>query len=586
MATAEKTEPARPPSVRALFAALGPGQARRLLPLMALMLAGAVAELLTIGAVIPFLALLVDPSGAQALTGWFGFLGSGGTGPWQGLRGAILLLILFAFAAAAMRLLILWQTQKFTVAAANQLATRVFVRALGQSYSEHVARNSSEVLGTLERLQFLAQGMIGPFLQAAVGSVLAGAILLMLLTIDPVPVATTFGLLALFYWVIARTARKRLWAQSAIISRSTSMRVKTAREALGALREVILHDCHGVFEEQFREHDLAGRRAQAAAALVSVAPRFLIEAVAIAALGALAIVMSSSRGGLAGAIPLLGAIAIGVQRLMPLLQQVYTSMSAIAANRHVIADMLVLLRSPVAVAASTGQELRLREAIRFDRVTFRFPGKRRAALQDVSFAIPKGARVGIAGPSGSGKSTLLDLLMGLLVPQEGQILIDGVPLDQSNTPLWHRGIAHVSQTPYLLDSSIAANIAFGESEEEVDQARLAEAARRAQIHGFILSLPDQYRTNVGERGVQLSGGQRQRIAIARALYRRPALLVLDEATSALDEGIQAAVMEQLAACDPDLTIVIAAHRPAVLASCDTVLRLSDGRLVSSATAAA
>jgi ABC-type bacteriocin/lantibiotic exporter with double-glycine peptidase domain len=543
------------------------------------MLAGAVAELLTIGAIIPFLALLADPEGARQLSGWMNIFGLAGSASWEeAVRKSILLLILCGFAAAGLRLMILWQTQKFTIAASHYLATQIFARALRQPYGISVSRNSNEVLGSLERLQFFAQGLLTPLLQASVGAVLGAAITLVLLAINPLVVGVTFGTLALCYWTIARAARRRLWQGSAIVAENTKLRVKTTREALGMLRDILIHDCQRIFEDRFRQFDLASRRAQAAASFANSAPRYITEAIGIAALGVMAIIMSGGQGGLVQAIPMLGAIALGAQRLLPLFQQVYAGINAIAANRQVIGDILALLDGPVVASATGGERLCFREMIRFEGVGFRYPGERRAGVQDVSFAIPKGARIGVAGQTGSGKSTLLDLLMGLLIPQTGRILVDGVPLDSHTTTLWQRAIAHVPQNTYLLDSSIAANIAFGETEDAVDHPRVVEAARRAQIHDFVVSLPDQYLTTVGERGVQLSGGQRQRIAIARALYRGPSLLLLDEATSALDEEVQTAVMEELSGMDPNLTIVIAAHRSSALVGCDQVMRLTDGRL--------
>ena len=213
-------------------------------------------------------------------------------------------------------------------------------------------------------------------------------------------------------------------------------------------------------------------------------------------------------------------------------------------------------------------------------MNFRYTHDRPLVLKDVSLSIPKGSRVGFVGKTGSGKSTIMDLIMGLMPPSSGEIRIDDTVLTPETVRAWQAQIAHVPQAIYLADTTVAGNIAFGVDERDVDMERVREAARQAELAEFIESLPEQYETIVGERGIRLSGGQRQRIGIARALYKRASVLVFDEATSALDNETEAAVMGAIERLQRDLTILIIAHRVTTVAMCDKVIKLDGGEVVA------
>jgi len=361
--------------------------------------------------------------------------------------------------------------------------------------------------------------------------------------------------------------------------------MQTMQEGLGGIRDILLEQSQEVFESKYRCVDYEYRNAQVANNFIALAPRFLVEATGILLLALLTLYFSAKPGGVIAAIPVLGAMAVGAQRLLPLLQQAYTAWSAFTGNRQVLIDVVELMRTPIVTSASRDRShppVAFRESIAFDRVSFRYDN-RGYALRDIDLVIPKGARVGLVGETGSGKSTMLDILMGLLDPTSGAVRIDGQVLDDRNRANWQAQIAHVPQAIYLADSSIAVNIAFGESDDALDRARVGDAARRAHLHDFICSLPEGYETAVGERGVRLSGGQRQRIGIARALYKQASVLVLDEATSALDSRVEAGVMRSIFALERDLTLLMIAHRTTTLAGCDRIVRLEAGRIVEIGT---
>jgi len=326
---------------------------------------------------------------------------------------------------------------------------------------------------------------------------------------------------------------------------------------------VMLDRAQPVFEESFARLDAEHGRAVTANVIIGTAPRFAIEGIGIAALALVALAASGRPGGLSDAIPVLGALALGAQRLLPLVQQIYLGWSQAAGNYQALKDVLALLETPVRPLPEVEAPLPFEREVRFDGVGFAYvEGK--PVVSGFDLVIEKGERVALAGRTGSGKSTLLDLLMGLIDPSEGEISVDGVRLDAATRAAWQAQIAHVPQSIYLSDDTIAANIAFAVPPGEVDMERVRDAAARAEIAGFIEGLPEGYSTRVGERGVRLSGGQRQRIGIARALYKRASLLILDEATSALDAATEADVLRSVSAMGEGLTLVMVTHREAAL----------------------
>lgn len=299
-------------------------------------------------------------------------------------------------------------------------------------------------------------------------------------------------------------------------------------------------------------------------------------------IASLTFLLSHKQGGIAAALPVLGTLVLGAERLLPLLQQLYGQWSTIAGNQASLIDVLNLLDQPLPEDALqlSPAPLIFQEMIRLDNVRFRYSSNEPWVLDGINLTIPKGARIGFAGKTGSGKSTALDLLMALLEPTQGQILVDGRPVSSKYRRAWQRTVAHVPQSVYLTDTTIAENIAFGVPLEHIDIERVRQAAYQAQISEFIESRPKGYNTFVGERGIRLSGGQRQRIGIARALYKQAMVLILDEATSALDSATEKAVMNAIETLNRDLTILIIAHRLTTLQNCDTIVRLEGGRIVT------
>jgi ATP-binding cassette subfamily B protein len=310
-----------------------------------------------------------------------------------------------------------------------------------------------------------------------------------------------------------------------------------------------------------------------------------MEAMGMLLIAALAYALSLQDGSIAKALPVLGALALGAQRLLPAMQQMYGAWASIAGSYASLVDTIELLDQPLSaeLLQPAPAPLLFQEYIQFRGVCFRYANESPMVLDGFNLVIAKGARVGFVGSTGSGKSTSLDILMGLLTPTEGELLVDGQPISGYRLRAWQRTIAHVPQSIYLADTTFADNIGFGLPRHAIDMKRVRQAARQAQIADFIETNPEGYRAYVGERGVRLSGGQRQRIGIARALYKRASVLVFDEATSALDGETEAKISKAIQSLRGSTTVVLIAHRLTTVREADTVYYLENGLIRASGT---
>ena len=569
-------------AVKVIYRAASRARWRQFLATIAVMLVGAVGELMTIGAVLPFLAVISDPTRAIRSPLLSGILGLfGGWGQDNVVMAMALLLVAAAVFAGAVRLLLTWTTLRFVQFFGHDLGVRIYGRMLRQPYQHYVMRNTSEYLAGIEKMQSVVYGLLLPVMQGITSSVIAIVIIAMLFYVEPFAAIVAAASMLGTYTLVSLATRGRLRRNSVIWAESASARVRTVQEGLGGMRDILIDQSQPVFEASFRKWDLRYRRAQTASNFIATAPRFVVETAGIVLIALLAVYMAARPGGLVGAVPILGALALGAQRLLPLLQNVYNGWSAFYSNRQMLLDVAHLLETPVAAIPRRDRSIPavpFRTDIVFDTVGFSYT-ERSYALLDASFRIAKSERIGIIGKTGSGKSTLMDLLMGLLEPTSGEIRVDNVPLTSKALADWQAQIAHVPQSIYLSDSSIEANIAFGEEVARIDSDRVRWVAAQAELDEFIQSLPEGYDTVVGERGVRLSGGQRQRIGIARALYKGANVLIFDEATSALDSETETAVMESIARIGGDVTLILIAHRLTTLATCDKILRLERGRIV-------
>ena len=573
-------------AARELYQHLSAARRREFALTLLLMFVGAIFEVATIGAVIPLLAVVTSehPVGMAATA--INLLDRVAL-PLHLPRVAVATLVLcgVAIASALLRMWLSWTTFRFAFTAARDMSATIYGRVLRQPYPWHVLHNSAETVAALDKVQQVLAYVILPGMLALTSIGVALFMIAALVALDPVIAAVSVALFALLYIATSLATNRRLERNSTIISASIAGRIQAVQEGLGGIRDVILDRSQPVFLAKFMELDRRFRDAQTVNYFISAAPRFILEASSVILIAILALYLAGQPGGVVGALPMLGAMAVGAQRVLPLAQQIYASWSQYQGSRALVADVIELMGEADAPVLPdlVGDVMPLKREIAFQGAGYRYPTGDRPALYDVDLVIAKGERIGLIGESGSGKSTLADLLMGLLDPTFGALRVDGHLIDADAKPNWQRQIAHVPQGIFLADGSLAANIAFGQADGDIDMDRVRNAATRAELDTYIASLPDSYATQVGERGVRMSGGQRQRLGIARALYKRASVLVLDEATSALDDRTEASVMQSIDRLGDDLTIVMIAHRLSTLRKCDRIIRVADGRIVASGT---
>lgn len=548
--------------------------------LLGLMILASCAEIISIGAVVPFLAALTNPQQA------FGLHIAQPVIKFLQIRNPddLLLPLTLLFASAALlagliRILLAWASTHVTFATGSDISFNIYRRTLYQPYSVHVARNSSEVInGIITKTNNVIYGAIGPTLALLSSGFMLVAILFILLSIEPQISLSAFFGFGLIYVVIIRITRGRKIHNSQRIAHESTQVIKSLQEGLGGIRDVLIDGSQSLYCKIYQEADYPLRKAQGSNAFIGQAPRYGIEALGMVVIAVMAYAISKQHSSLSNAISLLGVLALGAQRLLPVMQQAYYAWSSIVGGQASLNDILNLLDQPLPkhLEQPPIEAIPFKDRMSLNKISFRYSFESPLVLQDLSLIIERGSRVGFIGSTGSGKSTLIDIIMGLLEPTEGIFEIDGKAVTSENNRAWQANIAHVPQAIFLADSTIEENIAFGTPRETIDLERVVKAARQAQIAETIESWPAGYKTLVGERGVRLSGGQRQRIGIARALYKKADVIIFDEATSALDNETEQAVMEAIEGLCNNLTVLIIAHRLTTLKNCTQIVELGEG----------
>jgi ATP-binding cassette, subfamily B, bacterial PglK len=552
--------------------------------LLILMVIASLAEIISIGAVLPFLGILIAPEQVyqhSLMQPVIQILQL--NEPKQLILPLTILFITAALLAGIIRITLLYAITRLSFATGADLSINVYRRTLYQEYEVHVSRNSSEVInGIITKTNTVISGILTPVLLLISSIIMLIGIMGALFTINPtIALSASIGFGSL-YWLVIRYTKTHLKDNSKTIADQSTQIVKLLQEGLGGIRDVLIDGSQQLYCKLYRKADLPLRRASGNNQFISRSPRYVMEAIGMTLIAGLAYVITQQEDGMVTAIPVLGALALGAQRLLPVLQQAYNAYSTIKGSKSSLEDVLNLLDQPLPEYADQPlpEPISFAKEIKLNNLNFRYTEDSPWVFKNINLSLKKGSRIGFIGVTGSGKSTLLDIIMGLLPVTNGGLIIDQQPLNNQNRRAWQAHIAHVPQNIYLSDNTIEENIAFGVEKELIDHQRVKKAAQQAQIAELIEQWKDGYQTLVGERGLRLSGGQRQRIGIARALYKQADVLIFDEATSALDNETEQAVMDAIEGLNKELTILIIAHRLTTLKGCDKIVKLDKNNVIN------
>lgn len=566
-------------SLKQLWQILTPLDKRKLLLVLALVMIMALIEAAGVVSIMPFLAVLSNPKiiESSAILKKLYELFSSNT-PQQFIMYLGVISLIVVVISTCVKILTQFVLNRFSSLQRHYFATRLLKIYLQQNYEFFIQRNSSTLIkNILSEVDELIATMIIPALNLMSQGVVLIAMIVILLFYDPVMAISTAGVLSGFYISIFWFVRKKLDQIGKSYTEANSERFQSCQEALGGIKDVIINDAKLGYIESFEQSSRIFARHIATRDTLGQIPLYIIETVGYGSLIILAIVLVMSGKDVSHILPVLGLYGFAAYRMLPAAQIMYRAITQIkfAQQAFSVLQPEFSLEYREDNSPSRLSAIKFQKEIRIEGLSFAYPNRLdQPVLQDFNLTIGKNHSIGIIGKSGSGKSTLMDIMLGLLQPQSGRILVDGVELVLDHWSSWRKIVGYVPQHIYLADKTVAENIAFGVPSENIDLQAVRFAAEQAQIDQFITQqLSQGYNTMVGERGVMLSGGQRQRIGIARALYKNPQILFMDEATSALDKETEAAVNEAIQSLSGQKTIVIIAHRESAVAKCDRILRL-------------
>ena len=565
---------------------LQPSERRKTLSLLVLILIMAMVDVVGVASVMPFMAVLSNPE----LSNTNKFLAS--------LRSAMdftsqenflyflgIAVLVLLMSSLALKALTNYAQVRFTHFCEHNISKRLIEGYLNQSYSWYLSRNTSNLgKNILSEVAIVTNGMMHLMLLIA-QCVVAFALCILLLSVDPVLAGTLAITLLISYGSIIRLFKKLLMRMGRESADANQLRYRVVNEAFGAVKEVKFLGIENIYIEKFSRPSETYARHQSIAHVVGQMPKFALEAIAFGGMILVVLYLMSTKGGLESSLPIITLYAFAAYRLMPAIQQIYSSLTQLS---FITPSLDSLYKDLVGLKIAQNKDkvgvIEFSKLITLSEIEYSYPNSSQLTINSVNMEIPVYSSIGIVGPSGGGKSTIVNILLGLIQPQNGEIIVDGTAIDSENIRCWRDMIGYVPQQIYLSDDTIAENIAFGVDPKNIDQEALINASKVANLHDFIVNdLPEKYNTCVGERGVRLSGGQRQRIGLARAMYRNPQILILDEATSALDNLTEKLVMDAVNRLHNKITVIIVAHRLTTVQECDQIYFIDKGKFVAMGT---
>ncbi len=559
-------------------------QKRRIVVLLMMMITGAFLETLSVSLMLPLVSAIMQPDivESNAAVKWVCVMLDLHSHRTFTIVCVIILIVVFIFKDLFLTLEYYAQS-RFVYNNRFAIQCQLFDAYMYRPYDYFLSAQSGEIVQVVQGDVNNVFGMLSMILTLATECIVSVVLVLAVFIISPAITAFVAIMMLLILLVITKVLKPILHQGGIALQRGNVSTNRWLLQAISGIKEIKAAQKEEFFQSHFKKN---GKKLANAIKLNAVAqqiPRLLIEMVSVCSVLVVIAVLIYRGEPVETLIPALSAFTMAAIKLLPSANRIVSAANAVAYLEPAL-DKLLENLNELEDSMVNGETdhydspLSPKHEIVLRGISYRYPNSEKWVLLKADVTIPVGKSVGIVGASGSGKTTMIDILLGLLKPQEGQVLIDGIEMEK----VYHEWLPHIGYIPqmiFMLDDSIRANVAFGYHSPDRDEGRLWKALEEAQLADFVRSLPEGLDTPIGERGVRLSGGQRQRIGIARALYHDPELLIFDEATSALDNETEAAIMESINALHGRKTMVIIAHRLTTIKECDIVYRVQDGKIV-------
>jgi len=572
--------------IKEFFFLLTASQRKRFYVLQAQVIIMAFAEIASIASIVPFMALIGDLSILEKdnLLGML-YLQSNLVEPYHFIFYLGIMVLATLTIAASFSMYVTWRVSMFTDDFGAEIAHKLYSHYLNQDWLFHTKVSSSNLIKKISiESNRVTREVLLPLMQMNTRIFLISFILLIMLFYNPIIVLVGLIIFSVPYIILFKIVRTKLQKNGKTLSNMFVERFRLMSDAFGGIKDVLLLGRSSDFKKRFSKTGNKLAYVQGTNIAIAAVPRFFMELLAFGSMIALVLyLVKISHGNLGVLLPTLSVYALAGFKLLPALQQTYGSIARIKGNLSAYDSIREDLRN---INTETGVKVETNNLkwskyneINLKNIIFCYPDKVIPSLKNVSLTIKPNSTIGFIGTSGSGKSTLADVIIGLIKPQQGEVIIDGIPLIKKNLRSWQDKIGFVPQSIFLTEGTIAENVAFGIQQDQIDYSQVEKALKLANIHEWVLGLKSGIHSKVGERGVQLSGGQRQRIGIARALYYEADVLVFDEATSALDGITEKIIMDAIQDFKGQKTIILIAHRLKTIQNCDQIFMMEEGCII-------
>jgi ATP-binding cassette, subfamily B, bacterial PglK len=564
---------------------------RKLIILFFMMILAALFETIGIGLIVPFVGVVTNPSmivEQPVLSNLYNFFNFNSTSSFI-IFAVIILLTIYVIKNLY---LLLFQYTQFRIILNQQvkLSKELFKEYLTKPYTFHLQRNTADLLRNVNgEVSRVFQGIVISSFQLITEILVTTCILILLFIAAPLATFTASILLGGSVIVFFKLFRKKITHLGKEQQTVSGLMIKWVNQGLGASKEVKVSGNERFFIDSYGHQSQIKANNSRYMKMLEQVPRLFIETLLVSVVLITMLIIVFQDRSTSELISTMALFAMAAFRLMPSITRVVSLITTIKYSQPALSvvyndlflnkELKQISENSPSSPTNNNKSKTFYDSIKLDKVSFRYPNQKKYSVNSASLTIPIGQSVAFIGESGAGKTTIVDIILGLFTPEKGQVLVDGINLEEQKS-IWQKKIGYIPQSIFLSDDTIRGNIAFGVDNKEIDEAEVWRALEQAQLKEFVEALPDQLDTTVGERGVRLSGGQRQRIGIARALYHNPEILFMDEATSALDNETEKEIMKAIDGLKGDKTLIIIAHRLSTIENCDIVFKMNNGKVVA------